>query len=218
MTSKQAPRLVAITDLSLLDPPTLLSRLRHLAEAAQPGSVALLLRDHGASGRERLALGRELASIARGTGQALWVADRLDLALLLEADGLHLGEASVSTSTARRLWGAERWLSRAWHGRPDEPRDAAALDGVNALLVSPLLAERKGRPPLGLAALARFREQLAAHTSAIALYALGGVTSENAAACLTAGATGIAAIGAALAPEPGALLVALGIEGGNATG
>lgn len=210
MTLRSAPRLVAITDLSQLDPVTLLARLRRLAEAARPSTLALLLRDHAASGRQRLGLGRELASIARRSGQALWVADRIDLALLLEADGLHLGEASVDATTARRLWPAERWLSRAWHSL-DDARAAAELDGVNALVVSPLLAERKGRPALGLGQLGRLRDALAASGRTPALYALGGVSPDNAAACLAAGAVGVAAIGAALGPEPSALLNALGI-------
>jgi thiamine-phosphate pyrophosphorylase len=204
-----APRLVAITDLSQLDPVTLLARLRRLSEAARPSTLALLLRDHASSGRQRLRLGRELADIARKSGQSLWVADRIDLALLLEADGLHLGEASVDATTARRLWPAERWLSRAWHAAAASP--AIELETVDALVVSPLLAERKGRPALGLRQWEALRDALAASGRAPALYALGGVSPENAAACLAAGAAGVAAIGAALAAEPSALLNALGI-------
>ncbi|HVY27436.1 MAG TPA: thiamine phosphate synthase [Polyangiaceae bacterium] len=204
----QAPRLIAITDLSQLDPVTLLARLRGLAEAATPGSLALLLRDHAATGRQRLGLGQEMASLARSTSQALWVADRIDLALLLEADGLHLGEGSVPASAARKLWGIGRWLSRAWHRA--ELSNAAELEGVNALLLSPVLSERKGRPPLGLHALARC-SQAAALRESVLVYALGGVTSDNAASCLAAGASGVAAIGAALASDPSALLGALGI-------
>jgi len=205
----QAPRLIAITDLSELDPVTLLGRLQRLAEAATPGSLALLLRDHAASGRQRLGLGHELASIARSTSQALWVADRLDLALLLEAHGLHLGEGSVPASAARKGWDSGRWLSRAWH-RADLS-DVAELEGVNALLLSPVLSERKGRPALGLDALARCSQAAAARAETPLVYALGGVTSDNAASCLRAGASGVAAIGAALAPDPSALLGALGI-------
>lgn len=205
----QAPRLIAITDLSELDPVTLLARLRRLAEAATPESVALLLRDHAASARQRLGLGQELASIARKTSQALWVADRIDLALVLEADGLHLGEGSVPARAARKLWGAGRWLSRAWHRA--EPSDAAELASVNALLLSPVLSERKGRPALGLDALAGCSHAAAARAEQVLVYALGGVTSDNAASCLAAGASGVAAIGAALAPDPSALLSALGI-------
>lgn len=205
----RAPRLVAITDLSLLDPVTLLTRLRNLTEAASPGSVALLLRDHAASGRERWGLGQKLRELAHTTGQSLWVADRIDLALLLEADGLHLGENSVSARTARQLWGGQRFVSRAWHR--GELGGAAELEGVNALLVSPVLAERKGRPALGLGPLARLSEAAAGRSEPLAVYALGGVSSDSAGSCLAAGAQGVAAIGAALAIDPSALLGALGI-------
>lgn len=209
MTSP-SPRLVAITDLNQLEPLALLARLRRLAELAKPGSVALLLRDHTASGRQRWKLGQELSAITRGSGQLLWVADRLDLALLLEADGLHLGEGSAPAAAARRLWPAARWLSRAWHSSSLEP--AEELAGVDALLVSPVVAERKGRAALGLGVLGELRAAVARRAQPLQLYALGGVSSDNAAQCLVAGASGVAAIGAALAPDPSALLGALGIS------
>ncbi len=207
-------RLVAITDLSVAPHDQLVARLARLAHAARPGSVALLLRDHSASAKQRLALGRLLQDIRRSSQQQLWVADRLDLALLLEADALHLGEASVSATVARRLVGAEVRISRAWHA---VPLDAAAtaelaeLAEVDALLVSPVLEPRKGRPALGLGALGVLGEQLRARHSACHLYALGGVSAANAGACRAAGATGVAAIGAALRDDPQPLLAALGI-------
>lgn len=209
MTVVQPPRLVAITDLSELDPVTLLARLRRLAESARPGSVALLLRDHAATGKQRLGLGRELRALARDSGQSLWIADRIDLALLLEADGLHLGEASVPAAQARRLWPHGRHLSRAWHATQTQP--FIELADVDALLVSPVLAERKGRPALGLDALPVLRRALAQQGSSPSLYALGGVTSHNAAACVAAGAAGVAAIGAVLGPDAAALLSALDV-------
>src|SRR5688572_10164090 len=150
---RPAPRLVAITDLSVLESDQLVRRLEALATAARPGRLAILLRDHQDGIRERLGLGRELRQIARGADQQLWVADRLDLALLLEADGAHLGEVSVSAGDARRLLGPDAHISRAWH-RADLDGWGVELDGVDALLLSPIFAARKGRPALGAAALA----------------------------------------------------------------
>jgi thiamine-phosphate pyrophosphorylase len=204
------PRLIAITDLSLLDVDALTMQLHRLASLARPGSVALLLRDHAATARQRLALGTALRDITVSTGQALWVADRLDLALLLQADGVHLGEASVSATVARSLVGDGVLVSRAWHAT--SLLDAAGADelaGVDALLVSPVFEPRKGRPAIGVAALGGLGEQLRARNWACHLYALGGVSAENAASCLRAGAAGVAAIGAALAPDPRPLLSAL---------
>jgi thiamine-phosphate pyrophosphorylase len=210
MTAWMRPRLIAITDESWLPASQLARRLRRLSALAAPGSVALLLRDHSLSARARLALGAALRDAAREHGQALWVADRLDLALLLEADGLHLGEASVSARTARGWLREGMHVSRAWHQVALESAPLEELHGVDALLVSPVLAARKGRPALGLPTFGALGEQLRARHQAYPLYALGGVTADNAAACLEAGATGVAAIAAALAEEPAPLLAALG--------
>jgi thiamine-phosphate pyrophosphorylase len=206
-----APRLIAITDLGVLARESLAARLAELAANAAPGTLALLLRDHSSSAKERLALGHELREITQSFAQELWVADRLDLALLLQADVAHLGEASVSASVARRLVGADMRISRAWH--------ASSLSGVenelhdvDALVVSPVMAPRKGRPALGPAALGVLGEQLRARNQACQLYALGGVSAANAAACRAAGAWGVAAIGAALTGNAVALLDALEIR------
>ena len=208
-----APRLVAITDVTVLPGPELVVRLRRLSAQALPGSVAILLRDHALSAKQRLALGAELRDAARGAGQELWVADRLDLALLLQADVAHLGEASVSARRARELLPAATRISRAWHAPACDAANAAELGDVDALLVSPVLAPRKGRPELGLRTLGALGEQLRARNPAspLSLYALGGISASNAAACLAAGATGVAAIGATLAPDAAPLLAALQI-------
>jgi thiamine-phosphate pyrophosphorylase len=203
-------RLIAITDLQLLPAGALEARLGLLCRKAKAGSIAVLLRDHGVGARERLHLGRKLRELTAETGQELWVADRLDLALLLEADGVHLGEASVSAEAARRLIGAGRRVSRAWHR--DSLGAVPELAEVDALLVSPILAARHGRQPLGLETLARLVVAGRALPRAPALYALGGVGPADAAACRAAGATGVAAIGAALTGDVPALLAALEVQ------
>jgi thiamine-phosphate pyrophosphorylase len=207
------PRLVAITDTTLVPARELVGRLERLASSARPGSVALLLRDHQLSGLARLELGRALRAVAARHAQALWVADRLDLALLLGADVLHLGEASVSARDARRALPDAVGICRAWHEVTPSAQQQDELDAVDALLVSPVLAPRKGRDALGLEALGAWGEQLRARHQASPpkMYALGGVTAESAASCIAVGATGVAAIGAALASEPSALLKALRI-------
>ncbi len=202
-------RLVAITDLQLLPAGALEARLALLCREAKAGSVAVLLRDHGVGAQERLSLGRKLRQLTAATGQELWVADRLDLALLLEADGVHLGEASVSAAAARRLISSGRRVSRAWHGDSFTAADEAELAEVDALLVSPVLAARHGRPALGLRTLARLAVAAHALPRPPALYALGGVGAADAPACRAAGATGVAAIGAALTGDLPALLAAL---------
>lgn len=205
------PRLLAITDLSLLPEAAIEARLIELCGQARPGSVAVLLRDHATGARERLRFGERLRCVTRDAEQELWVADRLDLALLLEADGLHLGEASVRPRDARRLLGRDRRISRAWHQVGLGPATEQELEGADALLMSPIFEARKGRPALGLAALEHLSQALSARAAPPQLYGLGAVTAERAQACLSAGAWGIAAIGAVLSAEPLRLLASLGI-------
>ncbi len=205
------PRLVAITDVTTMPPAELIVRLRGVAARAVPNTVALLLRDHQLPGRQRLELGAALRDVARSHQQQLWVADRLDLALLLEADVLHLGEGSVRAAVARRMLPPSTGVSRAWHSAGVGELEASELEAVDALLLSPVILERKGRPALGLQALSVLGEQLRARHQASTLFALGGVTALNAEACLRAGASGVAAIGAATAADATPLLAALSI-------
>lgn len=209
--SGPAPRLIAITDLSVLAFEPLVARAAELADSAAPGTVAVLLRDHDASAATRLELGLRLRQVTRAAGQELWVADRIDLALLLDAEGLHLGEGSVPATTARRLFGPARRVSRAWHRVTLDERSGAELAEVSAILLSPIFAARKGRAALGPAALGQLSAGLEQRGLSAGVYALGGVTAAQVPACDAAGASGVAAIGAALGPTAGTLVRALGI-------
>ena len=189
-----APRLIVISDFSLGPAATLLERIGCALGLARPGAVLLQLREHRLPARERLALGATLAALARRHGQLFAVNDRLDLARLLGADAVHLGEASVPTAEARRLM-PEAFITRAWHGGPEPEADA--------LVLSPIFEARHGRSALGVGALAGATRPV---------YALGGVTAEGAALSLAAGAAGVAVVGAVLgADDPSALCSALGI-------
>jgi thiamine-phosphate pyrophosphorylase len=196
------PKLIAITDSSLATTEVWVERLSALAAMATPGSLMLQLRDRELPLRVRANFGRKLRALCAASEQLFAVNDRIDLALALGADGLHLGEASVSTADARRFAPA-LWISRAFH----DPTGAVDADAV---LLSPIFAPRKGAQPLGVEAIARAR-RVDESAGKQLLYALGGISAENARACLEAGADGVAAIFAVLAPDPRPLLEALGI-------
>lgn len=194
------PRLIAITDTGRATPERWLAVLEPLLAGAAPGRVLVLLRDPALPVRQRQRFGEALRARTAAHGQLLAVGDRLDLAALLEADAVHLPRASVTVTDARRFGAAvgRDWrVSRACHAAPE----AAAVD-ADAALLSPVLAPRKGRAPLGLAGITRARELLgAAGAGRPRLYALGGIDAESAAACLASGADGVAAIGALLEPD-----------------
>lgn len=200
------PRLIAITDQAIAPRPPLEARLERLCALAAPGSVLVQLRNLETPVRARLELARRLRQITASFAQFLAVNDRADLAMLVEADALHVGERGLLPHDARRIVGA-RFVSRACH----DPLRAESL-GADAVVLSPILAPRKGRPALGLDALGVARRASEKDRVRPLLFALGGIEAATAARVLGAGADGIAAISAILCvDDPRPLLEALGI-------
>jgi thiamine-phosphate pyrophosphorylase len=208
-----APRLIAITDTQRAPRGVWLERLEPLCARAKPGSLLVQLRDRELEARERLAFGAALRELTRRHAQLLGVNDRLDLALLLDADAVHLPADGLDVGTTRRFLqtrSSRQWfISEACHAAGD-----IAHSSADASVLSPICEERKGRPALGLAGLEhalRARRENAGRRCLV--YALGGVTAQAAAELSAAGADGVAAIGAVLEPrESVALVTALGIE------
>jgi thiamine-phosphate pyrophosphorylase len=201
-------RLILITDHHRWSAEHIAQRVEEICGNAQPGSVVVQLRDRQLGDRERLRLGERLRRVSAQYQQGFVVSDRLDLAVLLGADGVALPEGGIEAQDARALlWRksmAEPWISCAWHD-VDRPPDPAAT----ACVLSPIAEARKGHAALGFTALARFRERLPSHQR---LFALGGIDASNAAACLAAGAEGVAVMGAAFDGEMLSLLQALDIK------
>lgn len=189
------PRLVVITDTTVAPAPLIAERIEHVLRMARPGTVVVQLRDRELPVRERMALGERLTAAVRRHEQWIVVNDRLDLALLLGADGVHLGEGSVDTADARAVLGARAWVSRACH----DAERLASLDS-DAVLLSPIAADRKGRPALGASGIERARAVIDGMDTLRRplLYALGGIDASNMATWMAAGADGVAVIGAAL--------------------
>lgn len=203
------PALIVITDIARYGRAQTLARLVVLLSAAVPGSVMVQLRDRALSAGDRLALGRELRKLTRSHGQLLCINDRLDLALVVGSDGVHLGEHSVTPSEARALVGSGFLITRACH----DPDQLIRVSGADACLLSPVFSPRKGNPALGFGAIERARQLLLANNAGQALYALGGVDADAARRCVRLG-VGVAVVGAAFdAADPSELLEALGING-----
>ncbi|HVW28593.1 MAG TPA: thiamine phosphate synthase [Polyangiaceae bacterium] len=201
------PVLIVITDENVAPGAALDARLERVLAAARPRTVLVQLRHLSLPVRVRLAIGARLRALCTRHEQWLSVNDRADLAFAVRADGVHLGERSVTPADARRL------LPRAFVSHACHDLDALDAEGSHAAVLSPILAPRKGRAPLGVGGVRRARALLEARRSTTLLYALGGVDASSAAPCIEAGATGVAVIGAALdGRDPVPLLCALGIE------
>jgi thiamine-phosphate pyrophosphorylase len=185
---------MVITDTTVAPEGALERRIQDLLARARAGEIIVQLRDRDLPVRVRLRIGERLVRACRAYGHRLIVNDRVDLAVLLGADGVHLPERGIPPERARALLGNNAWISVAAHDACGAPPP-----GVSAIVLSPIVAERKGRPPLGVAALSAMASSLKrAVDPPVALYALGGIDAESAAGCLEHGADGVAVIGAAL--------------------
>lgn len=140
--------------------------------------------------RERDLPVRELAALVRQviqtTSVPILVNDRIDVAIACGAAGVHLRAGSVSPLRVKQL--APLLVSVACHNEDDLKHSEGADLAVLAPVFSPI-SKPDNRPTLGLDTLRRL-----ATASSVPLLALGGITEENAAHCMRAGAAGIAGI------------------------
>ena len=136
----------------------------------------------------------------------LLINDRIDVALAVGADGVHLPVDSFSSGDARALLGPGRLIGVSTHSLEQAQRASAA--GADFVVFGPVFATPSKRPfgpPLGLEALAQ-----AAGAVSVPVFAIGGVTAARADAVCRHGAHGIAAIAAVLeATDPTAAARAL---------
>jgi len=181
-----------------------------IVRAAIAGGVDVVqLREKDRPARERLALGRELRELTAEAGIPLLVNDRIDLAAAVEADGVHLGDEDLPVAVAREQLGPDaivgRSVSTSAAARAAEDAGADYL-GVGALYPT----DSKDKPPeesdLGPEGIAAVAE-----ATDLPIVGIGGVTPENAADVVAAGADGVAVITAITAAEaPEAATRALG--------
>lgn len=139
---------------------------------------------------ETFELGAKLRSLTWAAGAALVVNNRLDLALALEADALHLGQSDMPADVARRLLPEHMQLGLTV-GSLEELLEADHLPvdyyGVGAVYGS----KTRNVAPIGLKALAA----IVSHTSR-PVVAIGGITRKEVPQVLAVGAVGFAVVGA----------------------
>lgn len=173
--------------------------------AAAAGVDWIQLREKDLSGKPASALTREaLRRVSKRSNQApaparIIVNDRLDVAIAERAGGIHLGENSLNIQDAKRLLAASRsaqtlpsdfLLGVSCHSL--EAAQSAAAAGAGYIFFGPVFATPSKAvygPPQGLDRLAE-----ACASVKIPVLAIGGITAENTPTCLSAGASGIAAI------------------------
>jgi len=187
--------LYLITDRHQVPPGRTLVQTVEAALAAGVRAVQLREKDLGAA--ELLPLARELRELTRRHGARLLINDRIDIALAVEADGIHLGGHSLPVAIARKLLGPQRLIGVSTHHLTEIQR--AAELGADFVTFGPVYATPSKAafgPPQGLEALAT-----ACLASRLPVFALGGITPQRVAEVHTAGAFGVALIAAIIAAD-----------------
>jgi thiamine-phosphate pyrophosphorylase len=188
----KVPRLYLITDRRATGGRTLVevvaAALTGIAGSGlDPGDVAVQLREKDLDGHALAELGRALRAATAAASVRLFINDRIDVALAVGADGVHLGGTSLAPSEARAISPALA-VAVSTHGIADV---RAAIGKAAFAVFGPIRdspSKRLYGPPLGTAALAE------AARLELPLLALGGVAARDVPEVVAAGAQGVACI------------------------
>lgn len=185
----ELPKIYPITDTQISG----LSHAEQVKRLIAGGAALIQLREKRLSSREFYSDAVEAIRLARSAGARVIINDRVDLALALHADGVHLGQTDMPVEAARRLLGDEAVLGYSTHNI-EQVRAALHLP-IDYLAFGPTYAtasKQNPDPVAGPQALARVRS-LAARLPVVAI---GGINATNLHEVLGAGADSAAIISA----------------------
>ena len=190
--------LYLITDRKL----TLGRDLTWVIERALDGGVkAIQLREKDLSGKELFNLAERVTRLCQRYRAQLFINDRVDIALAVDAAGVHLGEASMPVPAARSLLGAHRSIGVSTHSLEGARR--AAQDGADFIVFGPVYftpSKANFGAPQGLKSL-----QIIVENISLAVYAIGGIKADNLLEIKNVGSRGVALISAIIRAEDPAL-------------
>jgi len=190
------PRLYAILDSTLLT----ISEL-DLAETLAGSGVELIqYRNKTASSRQFFEISRRLSSALGPRGVRLIVNDRPDIALLVGAGGVHVGQDDLSVEDARAVCGPDRWVGVSTHTLDQlAAADRTSADYIAFGPIFPTATKKNPDPVVGTELLRKARQM-----TKKPLVAIGGITLDRAAEVYRAGADSLAVIRDLIcAPNPG---------------
>ncbi|MGH7230570.1 MAG: thiamine phosphate synthase [Nitrospiraceae bacterium] len=168
------------------------SLVEALNEAAAGGARLFQYRDKAATARDAYRCAAELRRAAADAGALFLVNDRCDLALAVDADGVHLGQDDVPLPLARAIMGPDKVIGISTH-TPAHVTDATdqGADYLGFGPVFPTGTKPDHESVVGMEGLAGIRQ-----LTPLPVFAIGGVTLETAGAVMAAGADGVAVISA----------------------
>jgi thiamine-phosphate pyrophosphorylase len=163
------------------------------AAAIRGGTSVIQLRDKRRSKSELLAVARKLRNMCNGKGVLFIVNDHLDIALAVNADGIHLGQDDLPPAEARRILPIGMLIGCSTHSVAEAVRaQASGADYVAMGSIYPTTSKEKYKL-VGLETLRRTRSKVS-----VPLIAIGGINHTNVQGVTEAGADGVAVISAVL--------------------
>lgn len=171
--------------------------IQAVEQALEAGVRAVQLREKDIFSRELYELAFELRKLTSRFGAKLIINDRADIALAVDADGVHLGGDSIPLHRMRRILGTEKLIGISCHNQVSAI--AAQENGADFITFGPIFptpSKAQYGDPVGL-------EKLEVVTTLlnIPVFGLGGIKRDNIPSVTAAGAHGIAMISAILAAE-----------------
>ena len=189
------PRLYLLTDRHHTQQRPLASVL---GQALEAGVRMIQIREKDLDTRQLIDLVQHLLPLIRQHHGKVFVNDRVDLALALDADGVHLRSESLPLPIARRMLGGNRLIGLSVHSA--EEVKYAENEGADFVVLGPIFETPSKQPyghPLGLHIL-----ETACQGSRLPIFAIGGIKTKQVPAVLASGAYGIAVISSILqAPD-----------------
>lgn len=186
----------------ILDPSICPDRPLHsvLTQSAQAGTQIFQYRNKTASMKEAYAEALMLRKIAAEEGVLFIVNDRCDLALAVDADGVHLGQDDLPFDYVRKLMGPEKLIGLSTHNA-DQVKEADALkpDYIGFGPIFTPSSKRDHDPVVGMEGLRSIRS-----LTSLPIFAIGGIQADQLGQLVHAGVDGVAVISAILrAPDVG---------------
>jgi len=162
------------------------------AAAIAGGATVVQLREKLLATRQFVEVASRTRDATRQAGVSLIINDRVDVALAVDADGVHVGPDDMPVAMARRLLGPDRILGASAGTvaeAVDAERDGADYLGVGSVFATPSKADAGA--PIGTNAV-----HTIARAVRIPVVGIGGITPDNAAEVIESGAAGVAVISA----------------------
>ncbi len=184
--------LYLVTDRHLIGDRSLPPLLR---EVVGVGRCAVQVRERDLETRALLSLAKEVVAVTRPARCPTLINDRIDVALAVGADGVHLRSDSLPVEVARRLLGPDRLIGVSTHSVEEVMQ--AQLAGADFVVFGPVFdtpSKRSYGRPVGVKAL-----EAACRGCRLPIFAIGGITVDRVPEVRRAGAYGVAVMSAILA-------------------